>query len=118
MVGRARLPRAPGHAFDDRWQAVLLEAGGDGFAASGVHPSTPPGRRLRMHPVGDRDRLASERGPAWRCADSPSRRDLPRFGPAGPVPDPSWPRTPRARLPPEGHETWSPGCCGAWPSPA
>ena len=32
MVGWAELPRSPGHAFYDRLQAVLIEAGFDGFA--------------------------------------------------------------------------------------
>ena len=32
MVGWAELPRSPGHAFHDRLQAVLLEAGFDRFA--------------------------------------------------------------------------------------
>ncbi len=32
MVGWAGLPRSPGHAFYDRPQAVLVEAGFDGFA--------------------------------------------------------------------------------------
>jgi hypothetical protein len=32
MVGWAELPRSPGHAFYDRLQAVLVEAGFDGFA--------------------------------------------------------------------------------------
>src|SRR5215208_6060629 len=34
MVGWAELPRSPGHAFYDRLQAVLIEAGFDGFAES------------------------------------------------------------------------------------
>ena len=32
MVGWAELPRSPGHAFYDRLQAILIEAGFDGFA--------------------------------------------------------------------------------------
>ena len=32
MVGWAELPRSPGHAFFDRLQTILLEAGFDGFA--------------------------------------------------------------------------------------
>ena len=32
LVGWAELPRSPGHAFYDRLQAVLIEAGFDGFA--------------------------------------------------------------------------------------
>ena len=53
MVGWAELPRSPGHAFDDRLQAVLVAAGFDGFAESRCatyyastsgRPSLPPGR--------------------------------------------------------------------------
>ena len=52
MVGWAELPRSPGHAFYDRLQAVLIEAGFDGFAESQCapyyasrrgRPSLPPG---------------------------------------------------------------------------
>ena len=32
MVGWSELPRSPGHAFYDRLQAVLVEAGFDSFA--------------------------------------------------------------------------------------
>ena len=38
MVGWAELPRSPGHAFYDRPQAVLVEAGFDGFAEARCKP--------------------------------------------------------------------------------
>jgi transposase len=38
MVGWAELPRSPGHAFYDRLQAVLIEAGFDGFAETQCAP--------------------------------------------------------------------------------
>ena len=38
MVGWAELPRSPGHAFYDRLQTVLVEAGFDGFAESACAP--------------------------------------------------------------------------------
>jgi transposase len=38
MVGWAELPRAPGHVFYDRLQAVLIAAGFDGFAESQCAP--------------------------------------------------------------------------------
>jgi transposase len=38
MVGWAEPPRSPGHAFYDRLQAVLVEAGFDGFAESQCAP--------------------------------------------------------------------------------
>ena len=61
MIGWAELPRAPGHVFYDRLQAVLLEAGFDRFtegecapyyASRRGRPSLPPGRYFRMHLVG------------------------------------------------------------------
>ena len=53
IVGWAELPRSPGHAFYDRLQTVLLQAGFDGFAEQQCapyyaskqgRPSLPPGR--------------------------------------------------------------------------
>jgi transposase len=79
MVGWAELPRSPGHAFYDRLQAVLVEAGFDRFAESAVRallrrrrgrPSLPPGRYFRMHLVGYFEGIESERGLEWRCSDS------------------------------------------------
>ena len=61
MVGWGELPRSPGHAFYDRLQTVLVQAGFDGFAELQCkpfyatpqgRPSLPPGRYFRMHLVG------------------------------------------------------------------
>jgi len=38
MVGWAELPRSPGHAFYDRLQAILVEAGFDRFAEGACAP--------------------------------------------------------------------------------
>src|SRR5918993_250771 len=71
MIGWAELPRAPGHVFYDRLQAVLLEAGFDRFtegecapyyASRRGRPSLPPGRYFRMHLVGYFEGIDSERG--------------------------------------------------------
>ena len=80
MVGWAELPRSPGHAFYDRLQAVLIEAGFDSFAEqqSAPHyagkrgrPSLPPGRYFRMVDA-SRRRSAISRGStasaAWNGA--------------------------------------------------
>src|ERR671920_1442574 len=113
MVGWAELPRSPGHIFYDRLQAVLVEAGFDGFAearcapyyASGRgRPSLPPGRYFRMHLVGYFEGIASERGLEWRCSDSLSLREFLRLGTTESVPDHSWLSETRARLPLEVHE--------------
>ena len=112
MVGWAELPRSPGHAFYDRRQAVLAEAGFDGFAEQACapyyaskrgRPSLPPGRYFRMHLVGYFEGIDSERGLEWRCADSLSLRDFLRLGTTEPVPDHSWLSKTRSRLPLEVH---------------
>lgn len=73
------LPRSPGHPFYQRLN-VLLEAGGfdrfaeqlcERFYAHGVgRPSLPPGRYFRLLLLGYFEGLESERGIAWRAADS------------------------------------------------
>src|SRR3954449_4516715 len=113
VVGWAELPRSPGHVFYDRLQAVLTQAGFDGFAeeqcapyyASGRgRPSLPPGRYFRMHLVGYFEGIDSERGLEWRCADSLSLREFLRLGSTERVPDHSWLSKTRSRLPVEVHE--------------
>ena len=113
MVGWAELPRSPGHAFYDRLQAILVEAGFDHFAESACapyyaskrgRPSLPPGRYFRMHLVGYFEGIDSERGLEWRCSDSLSLREFLRLDANGPVPDHSWLSKTRSRLPLEVHE--------------
>jgi transposase len=128
MVGWAELPRSPGHAFYDRRQEVLVEAGFDGFAAKECapyyasrrgRPSIPPGRYFRMHLVGYVEGIASERGLEGRCADSLSLREFLRLATTEPAPDRSWLSKTRRRLPLEVHEgRSSPGSWSAWPSTA
>ena len=113
MVGWAELPRSPGHAFYDRLQAVLVEAGFDRFAETQCkpyyadrqgRPSLPPGRYFRMHLVGYFEGIDSERGLEWRCSDSLSLREFLQLGTTEPVPDHSWLSRTRSRLPLEVHE--------------
>jgi transposase len=118
MVGWGELPRSPGHAFYDRLQTVLVEAGFDRFAEAQCapyyarkrgRPSLPPGRYFRMHLVGYFEGIDSERGLEWRCADSLSLREFLRLGTTEPAPDHSWLSKTRSRLPLEVHEavfTW------------
>jgi transposase len=118
VVGWAELPRSPGHAFYDRLQTILIEAGFDRFAETQCarhyagkqgRPSLPPGRYFRMHLVGYFEGIDSERGLEWRCADSLSLREFLRLGTTDPVPDHSWLSRTRSRLPLEVHEavfTW------------
>ncbi len=113
MVGWAELPRSPGHAFYDRLQTILIEAGFDRFAESECapyyagkrgRPSLPPGRYFRIHLVGYFEGIDSERGLEWRCSDSLSLREFLRLGTIEPVPDHSWLSKTRSRLPLEVHE--------------
>jgi transposase len=113
MLSWAELPRSPGHAFYDRLQTVLVEAGFDRFAESECapyyaskrgRPSLPPGRYFRMHLVGYFEGIDSERGLEWRCTDSLSLREFLRLGTTDPVPDHSWLSRTRTRLPLKVHE--------------
>src|ERR687894_1337255 len=113
MVSWAELPRSPGHAFYDRLQTILVEAGFDRFAEAECapyyasrrgRPSIPPGRYFRLHLVGYFEGIDSERGLEWRCSDSLSLRDFLRLGTTEPAPDHSWLSKTRARLPLEVHE--------------
>jgi transposase len=67
-------------------------------------PSLPPGRYFRMHMIGYFEGIDSERGIAWRCADSFSLRDFLRLSNRDKVPDHSWLSRTRSRLPHEAHE--------------
>src|SRR5947209_2792957 len=85
MIGWAELPRSPGHAFYDRLQAVLVEAGFDRFAEGECapyyaekrgRPSLPPGRYFRMHLVGYFEGIDSERSPLGWPTRRPCARGL------------------------------------------
>ena len=108
VVSWTEMPRSPGHAFYDRLQALLKEAGFDAFvealckpyyAARMGAPSLPPGRYFRMHMVGYFEGTESERGIVWRCSDSYSLRNFLRLANRDKVPDHSWLSKIRSRLP-------------------
>lgn len=73
-----------GHAFYDRLNQVLKDAGFDRFVEDlcapfykdGGRPGVPPGRYFRMLLVGYFEGLDSQRGIAWRCGDSLSLRSF------------------------------------------
>jgi transposase len=84
-VPTAELPRSPGHVFYEKLNRLLAEAGFDRhveelcqpYYADGVgRESIPPGIYFRMLLVGYFEGLGSQRGIAWRCADSLSLRDF------------------------------------------
>jgi transposase len=108
LVSWAKMPRSPGHTFYDNLQAVLIASDFDRFVATqypptypprGARPSLPPGRYVRMLPVGYFDGIDSEHELEWRCADSPSLCEFPRLGERERVPDHSCLSRTQSRLP-------------------
>jgi transposase len=78
-VPTSELPVSPGHPFYTTLNAILEGAGFDRFAEGECEqfyapvmgrPSLPPGRYFRLLLVGYFEGLDSERGIAWRAADS------------------------------------------------
>ena len=113
VVTWAEMPRSPGHAFYDRLQKLLTEAGFDAFVETTCKPfyaprmgapSLPPGRYFRMHMIGYFEGIDSERGIVWRCSDSLSLREFLRLASRDKVADHSWLSKTRSRLPHEVHE--------------
>jgi transposase len=81
------LPRSMGHPFYAKLNSLLGEAGFDRFVESqcasfydtgvaGGRPSLPPGTYFRMLFVGYFEGIDSQRGIAWRCADSLALREF------------------------------------------
>jgi transposase len=79
------LPRSEGHVFYGKLNQLLREAGFDEFVErlcepyyhdSMGRPGIPPGVYFRMLLVGYFEGLGSQRGIAWRCADSLSLREF------------------------------------------
>jgi len=75
----SELPEAPGHPFYQRLNEVLDRDGFDHFCERRCHgfyhqklgrPSLPPGMYFRLMMIGFFEGLDSERGIAWRVADS------------------------------------------------
>jgi len=82
-IATTDLPHSPGHVFYDKLNALLAEAGFDRHVEDLCRPyyadgrgrdSIPPGVYFRMLLVGYFEGLDSQRGIAWRCADSLSLR--------------------------------------------
>ena len=86
---RSEVAEAPGHPFYRKLEAKLKEAGFDGFCeeeckryyADGVgRPSLVPGVYFRLMLIGFFEGIDSERGIAWRVADSLSLRQFLGYG--------------------------------------
>jgi hypothetical protein len=78
FIPAAELVTGPGHPFYSKLNQVLAQTGFDDFAEKlcapyykeGGRPSIPPGTYFRMLLIGYFEGLDSQRGIAWRCADS------------------------------------------------
>jgi transposase len=78
FIPTAKVASGPGHPFYSKLNQVLAEAGFDEFVEKlcapyykeGGRPGIPPGIYFRMVLIGYFEGLDSQRGIAWRCADS------------------------------------------------
>jgi transposase len=90
------LPVSPGHPFYTRLNGILDEAGFDRFVEAQCQsfyapvmgrPSLAPGRYFRLLLLGYFEGLDSERGIAWRAADSLAVRQFVGLGLDATAPD-------------------------------
>ena len=104
--------RAGGSPFYRGLDRLLRENGFDGFAEEACRefyagnrgrPGVPPGVYFRMLMVGYLEGIGSERGIAWRCADSFSLREFLGYGLAENPPEHSTLSKTRKRLSVEAH---------------
>ena len=112
-VPTAELPRAVGHPFYERLNRLLAEAGFDEFvedlcqpyyAERLGRPGIPPGVYFRMLFVGYFEGLDSQRGIAWRCADSLALKAFLGYSLTESTPEHSSLTKVRQRLPESVHE--------------
>lgn len=85
-IATTELPKPRGHVFYDRVNEILSKEGFDGFAERECvryyksvvigRPSIAPGIYFRMLLIGYFEGIDSERGIAWRCADSMSLKNF------------------------------------------
>ena len=92
----SELPEAPGHPFYQRLNQLLDKAGFDEFCESRCRkfyhqklgrPSLVPGMYFRLMLIGFFEGIDSERGIAWRVADSLCLRQFLQIGLDEPTPD-------------------------------
>jgi transposase len=106
------LPKSAGHPFYQKLNALLAAADFDPWIERRCQryyaqeekrgqPSLPPGVYFRMLLVGYFEGLDSQRGIAWRCADSLSLRHFLGIPLDEPTPDPKTLSNTRRRLPKE-----------------
>jgi len=111
-VATAELPRSEGHVFYRKLNELLRDAGFDPFVEdlcepyyhdTQGRPGIPPGVYFRMLVVGYFEGIGSQRGIAWRCADSLSLREFLGLSLTEDTPDHSSLTRVRDRLPLEVH---------------
>ncbi len=111
-VATAELPKSEGHVFYRKLNELLAEADFDRFVEALCRPhyhqrqgrpGIPPGVYFRMLLVGYFEGLGSQRGIAWRCADSLSLRTFLGVPLTEATPDHSSLTRVRDRLPLEVH---------------
>ena len=112
-IATSELAKSPGHPFYARLNKILSESKFDRFVEERCarfyvegkgRPSVPPGTYMRMLLVGFFEGLDSERGIAWRCADSMSLRTFLGCGLSESTPDHSSLSRIRQRLDVEVHQ--------------
>jgi transposase len=110
FIAADQLAQTPGHPFYQKLNALLDEAGFDRWVERRCRqyyeqeeprgrPSVPPGVYFRMLFVGYFEGLGSQRGIAWRCADSLALRQFLGIPLDEPTPDHSTLTNTRKRLP-------------------
>lgn len=112
-IEAASLPRGSGHPFYEKLNTLLTKHGFDAMAedlcaefyAEGVgRPSTAPGVYFRMLFIGFFEGIDSERGIAWRTADSMVLRSFLGYGLEETTPDHSNLSRTRRRIDVETHQ--------------
>ena len=111
-IATGELPQSPGHVFYETLNGLLAESGFDAWVeeqcrpyyARMGRPGIPPGVYFRMLLIGYFEGIGSQRGMAWRCADSLSLRKFLGLASTEESPDHSSLTVIRDRLPQEVHE--------------
>lgn len=113
-IAAADLPKSIGHIFYEKLNGLLAQAGFDRwveelcapyYRGQQGRPGIPPGVYFRMLLVGYFEGLGSQRGIAWRCADSLSLRKFLGVPLNEDTPEHSSLTRVRDRLPLEVHES-------------
>jgi transposase len=125
-IAHHAIAESPGHPFYEQLNRVFREEDFDAYvegecasyyAKKNGRPSIPPGVYFRMLLIGYFERIDSERGICWRCADSLSLRQFLGISLDESTPHHSSVSRIRSRLPLEVHESvfgWVLGVLGSY----